>query len=129
MARTWLAFPLLAVALAAPAAAEDAKVLARRYAETKDSWQRRTLVEGLDASDPGSRKFLLGVLAKEPWYQREGAIEALAKISDEGEWGKLLKERKTPILEGVARALGRRSLGLGHNHTIGRGCGAVLVWC
>lgn len=107
MARIVLPF-LMSLTLVAVVQAEDAKALARRYSETPNSWDRRALVEGLDANDAGARKFLLGVLAKEPWYQREGAISALARLKDEGTWSKLLKERKTPVLEGVTRALGRR---------------------
>jgi pimeloyl-ACP methyl ester carboxylesterase len=115
---TRFALPLLLIlGAAAAASADDAKALARRYAAAKGSWERRALVEGLDANDSGARKFLLGVLAKEPWYQREGAIAALSRLKDEAAWKKLLKERKTPVLEGVARALGKRG---------GQGAGAAL---
>jgi pimeloyl-ACP methyl ester carboxylesterase len=87
--------------------AAEPGAFAERYAKTKNSWERRELVEGLDASDAASRRALVKILARAPWYQREGAVSAHAKLSDEAVWAKLVRERKAPVLEGVARALGR----------------------
>ncbi|MGE0710437.1 MAG: hypothetical protein AB7N76_10025 [Planctomycetota bacterium] len=100
--------PLLPLFLlcAAPALATDPAEFPRRYAETKQSWTRRALVEGLDPQDAKGRALLLGVLAKEPWYQREGAVAALSKLTDEASWAELARTKDPAALEGVARALG-----------------------
>ena len=104
-------FALLLTLLAgATARADEAKELARRYEQARDSWQRRELVEGLDPSDAGARSFLREVLAKEPWYQREGAVAALSRLADAGAWKALLGDRRAAVLEGAARALGLRGV-------------------
>ena len=96
--------------LAGAARADEAKELAKRYGEARDSWRQRALIEGLDPSAAGVRTFLREVLAKEPWYQREGAVAVLGRLEGEGPWKELQADRRPAVQEGLARALGLRGV-------------------
>ena len=70
---------LFALCLATPAVAGDAKDFKRAWSETQNSWERITLINGLDPADEDSFELLTEYILKtQDWYYREAAIDVLA---------------------------------------------------
>ena len=102
---------LFALCLATPAVAGDAKDFKRAWSETQNSWERITLINGLDPADEDSFELLTEYILKtQDWYYREAAIDVLAGAYSPEILEELEKQGKrgdAVVAEGVAMAFGR----------------------
>jgi proline iminopeptidase len=106
----------LAIALGAArlAPAQDSKVSTAEInaaLNSPDSFVRHNTWVKLNAEDGGHYKALVQILKSLPWYDRDGAIIALAKAATEETLAKMakdLKENKDPLVrQGMALALAK----------------------
>jgi HEAT repeat protein len=110
-ARISLTALFLAAFLTSAAQADVKKEFMKSWQETQNSWERITLINGLDPSDKDALKVISDfVLKKQDWYYREAAIDVLAgayapEILEALE--KLGKRGDPMVAAGVVMAFGR----------------------
>lgn len=119
-ARRTLAIGVAAV-LSSVAVALAAESWEREFAQgigSNDSNLRYKVVTDLDPNIEKARDLLLGVLARETWHVREGAIDRLAEMTDatgiEELKKHLVKHSNEYVREGIALALGKKRDTINH---------------
>lgn len=113
--RSLAALSLLLVAVLAPAPAraleEPTEAEIRAAFASPDSYVRHELWKRLNPEDSRQYKWLEQILAKQPWYDREGAVLALSKAAAEDTVSKmttaLKKHKDLAVRQGMAVALAK----------------------